>query len=427
MENIFEIIITYLILQPNTISQFAQIEKKSNVLINIICNEQNIVIGKLTKNFIKAILSNTFTLIDKKEIDSENNIYNIFCLSFIQRIMNGSCFNDQFYELFGTLLIIQTNELIQLSIDPLIYKILNNTYDLCLKFHPSDNITKQNIVYQSYILYCFIHYYKDNLKVHINKILSEDKKDFIQLIYNCIFEITRNKNEIIPYKFTDKFLQKYSLDLLTELVTSDNNYLLKVLPLILTQHKNLSELNKNANQIPFDLNLRSPQQKFVGLRNFGCTCYLNSLFQQMFMIPTFRHDLFNFAVKYNTEDEYIYSVMYNMQITFQNLISGWMSPYPPLRFIRSFLSAFNGEPIQVGIMQDSDEFLSILCDNLEKEAKIFGNENFLENSFKGKISNEILSLEKEYPYYSQSEEPFYRITLDIKGHKSLEEAFDAYV
>ena len=51
----------------------------------------------------------------------------------------------------------------------------------------------------------------------------------------------------------------------------------------------------------------------------------------------------------------------------------------------------------------------------------------MENSFKGKISNEILSLEKEYPYYSQSEEPFFRITLDIKGHKSLEEALDAYV
>ena len=145
------------------------------------------------------------------------------------------------------------------------------------------------------------------------------------------------------------------------------------------------------------------------------------------MIPTFRHDLFNFIIKYNTEDEYIYSVIYNMQITFQNLISGWMSPYPPLNFIKSFLSAFNGEPIQLGIMQDSDEFLAILCESLEKEAKNFGNENFLENSFKGKISNEILSLEKEYPYYSQSEEPFYRITLDIKGHKTLEEALDAYI
>ena len=40
------------------------------------------------------------------------------------------------------------------------------------------------------------------------------------------------------------------------------------------------------------------------------------------------------------------------------------------------------------------KFLSILSHSLEKEAKSYNKENFLENSFKGKISNEILSLEK---------------------------------
>ena len=149
------------------------------------------------------------------------------------------------------------------------------------------------------------------------------------------------------------------------------------------------------------------------------------------MMPTFRKDLFNnfiISTESKTEpDKLRYSVIYNLQLTFENLKNGCMTPYPPNRFIRSFLSAFNGEPIQFGIQQDSDEFLAILCDNLEKEAKSYNKENFLENSFKGKISNEILSLEKEYPYYSHGEEPFFRITLDIKGHKTLEEALDAYV
>ena len=54
-------------------------------------------------------------------------------------------------------------------------------------------------------------------------------------------------------------------------------------------------------------------------------------------------------------------------------------------------------------------------------------ENCLEESFKGKISNEIISLEKEYPYYSCRDEPFFKLTLDIKGHKSLEEALDFYI
>jgi ubiquitin carboxyl-terminal hydrolase 9/24 len=27
---------------------------------------------------------------------------------------------------------------------------------------------------------------------------------------------------------------------------------------------------------------------FVGLKNLGCICYMNSIFQQLYMIPTFR-------------------------------------------------------------------------------------------------------------------------------------------
>ena len=32
-------------------------------------------------------------------------------------------------------------------------------------------------------------------------------------------------------------------------------------------------------------------QEFVGLRNLGCICYMNSMMQQFFMIPAFRYNL----------------------------------------------------------------------------------------------------------------------------------------
>ena len=428
IENIFEIFITYLTLQTNSISQISNIEKNCNVLINIICNGKDKIIPIITKNFIKTLLNDTFSFIDKREYDKESSLFNVFCLSFMEKIMKGCPFNDQFCELFGTLLVIQTNKLVRNSIDPLISKILNDAYNLCSNLKTNDFSCKKTIVYEIYIIYCLVKFYKDNLKIYINKMLSEEKKDFLELIFSCLFEISRDNNKINSYKFSEEFLRKHSFDLITQLITSDENFFNKILPKVLTHHKKLIKTDQNKNQIPFDVNLRSPKEKFVGLRNFGCTCYLNSLFQQIFMIPTFRYDLLDkFLIKGNNGEEYKYSVIYNMQITFQNLIAGLMSPYPPSRFIRSFTSAFNGQPIQLGIMQDSDEFLSILCDNLEKEAKTFGLENFLENSFKGKISNEILSQEVEYPYYSQSEEPFYRITLDIKEHKTLEEALDAYI
>jgi ubiquitin carboxyl-terminal hydrolase 34 len=33
------------------------------------------------------------------------------------------------------------------------------------------------------------------------------------------------------------------------------------------------------------------KQKFVGLRNLGCICYMNAMMQQFFMVPAFRYNL----------------------------------------------------------------------------------------------------------------------------------------
>lgn len=37
--------------------------------------------------------------------------------------------------------------------------------------------------------------------------------------------------------------------------------------------------------------LSEMKQKYVGLYNFGCICYMNSMLQQFFMVPSFRYNL----------------------------------------------------------------------------------------------------------------------------------------
>ena len=157
---------------------------------------------------------------------------------------------------------------------------------------------------------------------------------------------------------------------------------------IIRQH---TIIPQKKNGLPIFFPLRDfSKEKFIGLKNFGATCYLNSLFQQMFMIPSLHKDIFNFNISNeNGIDNLKYSTIYNMQLAFTNLKKTYMSFYPPIDFINSFKTAFNGEPIHLGIQQDTDEFLAILCDELEKEAKKFGKENFLENSFKGKIQMKL--------------------------------------
>jgi ubiquitin C-terminal hydrolase len=45
----------------------------------------------------------------------------------------------------------------------------------------------------------------------------------------------------------------------------------------------------------------------------------------------------------------------------------------------------------------------------------------------GKLSHEIISLEPDYPYFTEREEPFLTISLDIKNKKNLAEALDLYI
>jgi len=43
-----------------------------------------------------------------------------------------------------------------------------------------------------------------------------------------------------------------------------------------------------------DLNVDvRPPHNFVGLKNLGCTCYINSLLQQFYMIKDFKNSIIN--------------------------------------------------------------------------------------------------------------------------------------
>ena len=56
---------------------------------------------------------------------------------------------------------------------------------------------------------------------------------------------------------------------------------------------------------------RAPLNSFVGLKNGGATCYMNSVFQQLFMQPSIRKMLL--AVPESSEDQ-TDNVFYQMQV-----------------------------------------------------------------------------------------------------------------
>ena len=435
IQKMSEFILMGIVYQKNEITKFCLVEKQNNLLVDVIIYSQTLIMRKMIVNLLKILIRNLLPLTEQKTIEENDDIYTIIFQSFISKLLSGIVFNQELCNIFSFLLTYTTNNYIQKSIEPLIYKILSNIFEFINNLEKSNETEIELRTYDIKVIYDCLKFYSGIIMNYINNKQNKNQYNYIEFLYDFLFSIQKDENnhKINSYKFKENYIRDKLLNLLTELISLDGNYLLKLLPKIITHHKKIEKVDPNKIETPHDVNIRSPNEKLIGLRNFGSTCYLNSLTQQLFMMPTFRKDLFNNFIISNESKDKIeldklrYSVIYNLQLTFENLKNGCMTPYPPNRFIRSFLSAFNGEPIQFGIQQDSDEFLAILCDNLEKEAKSYNKENFLENSFKGKISNEILSLEKEYPYYSHGEEPFFRITLDIKGHKTLEEALDAYV
>ena len=429
LKNIFDISLDYLELIPKDVEQLLKEEKELKKILTILISEKDTEIRKLTLDFLKKLINE---INSKNNPDNQIDIQSLLIQYYYSYLISDEVYFEQFYELYDYLFKLKQVDSKLINIQEIISKLFQHIYLFYTNYKSSNisddnlNKNKNKIKYNLYILTSFSPFYDDLIKKEIDSKM-EEKKDIISILYECLFSIQQIDENNSNYIFVEDKLRENTFNILSNIISFDKKYF-DILWLKIIKHHTTITLKEK------DLPLSSPLRdftttKFIGLKNFGATCYLNSLFQQIFMLPTFYSDIFSFNIneklgEIKNLDE---CTIYKMQLTFLNLKKSIMSVYPPISFIKSFKSAFNGEPIKIGVQQDTDEFLSILCDKLEKEAKIFGKENFLENSFKGKITNEIVSLEKEYPYYSQSEEPFYSITVDIKNHKNLEEALDAYV
>ena len=450
IKNICEILLQYLKIKQNDIVQFLEEEKKIKRIEIVLMSLKENEIRKTVLDFIKTLMENIKSNKTEDDINNnENNINNnnlqiVLLNLYYNEIMTDEIYNEELYEFYNFLI---NYEILNSNVFPfnkIISKFLNDLYTFYINSINKDIKTKNNekdeqlnkieskLEYILYILCCFNQFYLELLANEIESLLKEGK-DIIYILYNSLFNLGVYKDDSnMNYLFSKEKVRSNAFNLLSIIISIDKKYFDIISSKVIKQH---TEILPKKEGLPIFFPLRDfSKEKFIGLKNFGATCYLNSLFQQMFMIPTLYQDLFNFNItnenqnqNENTIDTLKYSTIYNMQLSFINLKKTYMSFYPPTNFINSFKTAFNGEPIHLGVQQDTDEFLAILCDELEKEAKKFGKENFLENSFKGKITNEIVSLEPKYPYYSQTEEPFYRITLDIKGHNNLEDALDAYI
>ena len=166
---------------------------------------------------------------------------------------------------------------------------------------------------------------------------------------------------------------------------------------------------------------------FVGLKNLGCICYINSMLQQFFMISPFRSAMITLSdgkpVAKNAEgiDD---NLIHQMQRVFGYLMNSTRKDFVPSAFCYS-LKESNGQPTNTAIQHDAQEFLNILFERLEKTLNDTPYRYLLQNVFGGKSCSQVVC--SGCGYVSSIYEDYYTLSLEIKNQRTLADSLERFV
>nr|XP_033805269.1 probable ubiquitin carboxyl-terminal hydrolase FAF-X isoform X2 [Geotrypetes seraphini] len=207
-----------------------------------------------------------------------------------------------------------------------------------------------------------------------------------------------------------------------------------------------------------------PSKGFVGLKNAGATCYMNSVIQQLYMIPAIRNgilategtgsdvdddmsgdekpenetnvdprdDVFGFPHQYEdkpalnkTEDrkEYNIGVLRHLQVIFGHLAASRLQYYVPRGFWKQF--RLWGEPVNLREQHDALEFFNSLVDSLDEALKALGNPAMLSKVLGGSFADQKIC--QGCPHRYECEESFTTLNVDIRNHQNLLDSLEQYV
>ena len=257
----------------------------------------------------------------------------------------------------------------------------------------------------------------------VSILIHEKGQTFISLCEVAISIIDSNNielNSINPEIITQLISRALHCDSSTEQKASFNlcTSLIEKFPSCLDNiHKIFSELFKNPSKF-WNYSPSQIEKKIIGyagLTNLGATCYMNSVFQQLFNCIQFRDLLFQEEGKQETiekVDDNGKSQIFNI---FVNMLFGKKGYIDTNDFCRTF-KGWGKQLINTHEQQDAVEFMILFLDQLPED---------LQRPFKGTFIHKITDVNDSY--CSSNEENFFALSIDIKHFTTIEESFNSFL
>ena len=212
-------------------------------------------------------------------------------------------------------------------------------------------------------------HFKEGILLFLSDLIKLNQKELVQYILNKVNILDLFINKCLLRKCIENPLETKNPFCLTN--QSQNpvyNLLIIILKNIQDEelyNKIIDALNqlhqkgfwKTYNHKNWELDSKEMQKgKYIGLQNMSSTCYLNSIIQQLYMIPMLRESILKI---YNSSKE---NILYELQLLFAALKIYEFAYYDP----RSFVVA---NKLNFYEQMDADEFYGTLIDKIENDIK----------------------------------------------------------